>query len=34
MSHELVGLSGAELEQYYYTQDSQLREALKVVAAG
>jgi hypoxanthine phosphoribosyltransferase len=32
MSHELVGLSGDELEQYYYTQDSQLREALKVIA--
>jgi hypoxanthine phosphoribosyltransferase len=32
MSHELVGLSADELEQYYYTQDSHLREALKVVA--
>jgi hypoxanthine phosphoribosyltransferase len=32
MSHELVGLSGDELEQYYYTQDSLLREALKVIA--
>ncbi|MDR0589833.1 MAG: phosphoribosyltransferase, partial [Spirochaetaceae bacterium] len=34
MSHELVGLSADELEQYYYTQDSRLREALKLVAAG
>jgi hypoxanthine phosphoribosyltransferase len=34
MSHELVGLSADELEQYYYTQDSRLREALKMVAAG
>jgi hypoxanthine phosphoribosyltransferase len=32
MSHELVGLSGDELEQYYHTQDPQLREALRVVA--
>jgi hypoxanthine phosphoribosyltransferase len=34
MSHELVGLSADELEQYYYTQDSRLRESLKMVAAG
>jgi hypoxanthine phosphoribosyltransferase len=34
MSHELVGLFADELEQYYYTQDSRLREALKIVAAG
>jgi hypoxanthine phosphoribosyltransferase len=32
MSHELVGLSPGELEQYYYTQDSQLREALGVIS--
>ncbi|MDR3192292.1 MAG: phosphoribosyltransferase [Treponema sp.] len=34
MSHELVGLSGDELEQYYYTQDSRLSEALGMVSAG
>jgi hypoxanthine phosphoribosyltransferase len=32
MSHELVGLSVSELEQYYYTQDSRLREALGVIS--
>ncbi|MCL2066803.1 MAG: phosphoribosyltransferase [Treponema sp.] len=31
MSHELVGLSQAELEKNYYEHDPQLREALKVI---
>jgi hypoxanthine phosphoribosyltransferase len=31
MSYELVGLSEDELEQYYYTKDPQLREALKMI---
>jgi hypoxanthine phosphoribosyltransferase len=31
MSHELVGLSAGELEQYYYTEDLRLREALEVI---
>jgi hypothetical protein len=28
MSHELVGLSREELEEYYYKHDPELREAL------
>jgi len=31
MSHELVGLSKAELEKYYYERDPELREVLKVI---
>jgi hypoxanthine phosphoribosyltransferase len=31
MSHELVGLSAGELEQYYYGDDRELREALGVI---
>jgi hypoxanthine phosphoribosyltransferase len=32
MSHELVGLSEAELEEYYFKRDSKLREVLKVIS--
>jgi hypoxanthine phosphoribosyltransferase len=31
MSHELVGLSREELEEYYYTPDPQLRNVLDVI---
>jgi hypothetical protein len=31
MSHELVGLTAAELEEYYYTQDPELRDVLQPV---
>ena len=31
MSHELIGLSEEELEEYYYKQDPQLREVLSVL---
>jgi hypoxanthine phosphoribosyltransferase len=31
LSHELVGLNKAELEEYYYKQDPELRDALKVL---
>ncbi len=31
MSHELVGLTGDELESNYYAQDPSLREALSVL---
>jgi hypoxanthine phosphoribosyltransferase len=31
LSHELVGLSAEELEQYYYAYDPELREALDVI---
>jgi hypoxanthine phosphoribosyltransferase len=31
MSHELVGLNAEELEKYYYTQDPELRDILKVM---
>jgi hypoxanthine phosphoribosyltransferase len=31
MSHELVGLTAAELEQYYYAADPELRNILKVM---
>ncbi|MDR2758428.1 MAG: phosphoribosyltransferase [Spirochaetaceae bacterium] len=31
MSHELVGLSRQELEEYYYTPDPQLRNVLDVI---
>jgi hypoxanthine phosphoribosyltransferase len=31
MSHELLGLSVAELEEYYYKADSELREVLNVL---
>ncbi|MDR0558156.1 MAG: phosphoribosyltransferase [Treponema sp.] len=31
MSHELIGLSPQELEDYYYTRDPELREALKTL---
>jgi hypoxanthine phosphoribosyltransferase len=31
LSHELIGLSTAELEQYFYAQDGELRDALKVL---
>jgi hypoxanthine phosphoribosyltransferase len=31
MSHELIGLSAEELEEYYYSGDSELREVLNVL---
>jgi hypoxanthine phosphoribosyltransferase len=31
MSHELVGLTPGELEEYYYTQDPALRDVLQVI---
>lgn len=31
MSHELLGLTKDELEKYYYSQDGELREALKLL---
>jgi hypoxanthine phosphoribosyltransferase len=31
LSHELVGLTAEELETHYYTQDSELRDILKVI---
>jgi len=33
MSHELVGLSEKELEEYYYSRDPDLKESLKVITA-
>ncbi|MDR1059312.1 MAG: phosphoribosyltransferase [Treponema sp.] len=34
MSHELVGLSPEELEEYYYREDPELREILRVLETG
>ena len=34
MSHELVGLSPEELEQYYYSQDPELRQVLDLLHRG
>jgi hypothetical protein len=31
MSHELVGLKKAELEEYYFKEDDELREALDIL---
>ena len=31
MSHELVGLSDEELEQFYYREDPDLRRVLSVI---
>ena len=33
-SHELIGLSPEELETYYYSRDSELREALAIMNTG
>jgi hypoxanthine phosphoribosyltransferase len=34
MSHELVGLSPEELEEYYYREDPELREVLRMLETG
>jgi hypothetical protein len=31
MSHELVGLTGEELENRYYAQDRELHEVLRLI---
>jgi hypothetical protein len=31
MSHELVGLTAGELEEYYYRQDGELRNVLAIL---
>ncbi|GMO44758.1 MAG: phosphoribosyltransferase family protein [Termitinemataceae bacterium] len=31
MSHELIGLSGSELQEHYYKADSELEEVLKII---
>jgi hypothetical protein len=33
MSHELIGLSEKELEEYYYKDDPELRDILSVLNA-